>query len=294
MLFAALVSLFAVGVVADLNPGEIAGLVENFKNADLSSLVGGDNFKPDGLLTGKFGTVDWTVGANLTANETSAFPSFFVNPNANSTTFSNETQLYSAILVDAGVAGSNDTTQTLHWLINTIHVNTTGGAPFALAYANGTTITEYAGPNPPPNVGAHRYVLGLFQQPADFVAPTAYSQKNTPVGTFNLAEYITQSKLGPLVAANYFSVANGAIPTGLLQTTAVVSSTISGYTGAAAIPTAAGAEGGGATAGGTGTGTAGGANPSEPAASSTAKAGALNLVAPGAIVAIVAGAAALF
>ncbi|BEI81383.1 hypothetical protein CcaverHIS002_0205430 [Cutaneotrichosporon cavernicola] len=292
MLFATLVSLFAVGALADLNAGEIAGLVENFKNADLSSLVGGDNFKPDGLLTGKFGTVDWTVGANLTANETSAFPSFFVNPNANSTTFANETQLYSAILVDAGVAGSNDTTnQTLHWLINSIHVNTTGGAPYALAYANGTTITEYAGPNPPPNVGPHRYVLGLFQQPADFAAPTAYSQKNTPVGTFNLAEYITQSKLGPLVAANYFTVANGAIPTDIPQTSAVVSSTISGYTGAAAIPTAAGAEGGGA--GANGTGTASGVNPSDPAASPTGS-GALNLVAPGAIVALVAGAAALF
>ncbi|GMK54250.1 hypothetical protein CspeluHIS016_0108360 [Cutaneotrichosporon spelunceum] len=289
MLFAALVSsLLAVGVSADVNPGEIPGLIENFKNADLGAFVGGDKFLPEGLLTGRFGTIDWTVGANLTVNETSAFPSFFVNPTAGSTAF-NSSNVYSAILVDAGVAGSNETTQTLHWLINTIHVNTTGGSPYALAYLNGTTITEYAGPNPPANVGPHRYVLGLFNQPADFVAPTAYSQKNTPVGPFNLTDYLTQSKLGAMVAANYFTVQNGIVPSTVPTTTAVASSTLSGFTGAAPIPTAAGAEGGGTATNGTGDAAA------SSAAATSSTGGALGVFAPGtALVLAAAGAAALF
>jgi hypothetical protein len=268
-------------------------------------MVGGDNFKPEGLLTGKFGEADWTVGANLTANQTENFPSFFVNPNGGSTAFDNTTQLYSAILVDAGVVGTNGS-QTLHWLINTIHVNTTGGAPFALNYDNGTTITEYAGPAPPANQGPHRYVLGLFQQGADFAAPEAYSQRNTAVGPFNLAQYLEQSKLGNLVAANYFTVANGQIPENITATTAVQSSTLEGYTGAAAIPTAAGAQGGGAngTAGGngteggngTGTGSGNGTNPSDPAANPNSGAlGSFPILAPAAaILAAVAGAVSLF
>ncbi|CAK9786257.1 PEBP-like protein [Cutaneotrichosporon oleaginosum] len=300
MLFAPLVALLAVGVAADkrqLNPGEIAGLVENFKNAGLGDLVGGDNFKPEGLLTGKFGTADWTVGANMTVNQTADFPSFFVQPNAGSTAFDNTTQMYTAALVDAGVVGSNSTTQTLHWLINSIHVNTTGGAPYALAYENGTTITEYAGPNPPSGSGPHRYVLALLRQPANFTAPAAYSQRNTPVGPFNMAEYLQQTQLGPIAAANYFTVSNGPMPENLTSTSAVVSSTLSGFTGAAAIPTAAGAQGGGnPNATTTGNGSAG-ANPSNPAASpsATGGSGALAVLAPIAgVLASVAGAVSFF
>lgn len=219
--------------------------------------------------------------------------------------------MFSAILVDAGAVGSNATSQTLHWLINSIHVNTTGGAPYALNYDNGTTITEYAGPAPPAGSGPHRYMLGLFQQPQDFTAPQAYSQKNTAVGPIDLAKYLSDSKLGTLVATNYFTVANGESTVSLSQTQPVQSSTLSGYTGAAAIPTAAGAAGGGgnSTAGGangnstdggaggagaTGTG-ASGASGSTPATTGGAGSGAQVVLAPVAgVIAVALGAATLF
>lgn len=203
-------------------------------------------------------------------------------------------------------------------------MNTTTSAPYALNYDNGTTITEYAGPAPAAGSGPHRYVLGLFAQPEGFTAPQAYSNKNTPVGPVNLAEYISQSKLGPLVAVNYFTVANGEATVSLSQTQPVQSSTLPGYTGAAAIPTGAGAAGGaangtngtaaGGAAGGNGTEGAGGANgsagasgangsgtgangasASTPAATGTGGSGAGALVVPAAgVFAAALGAAALF
>lgn len=113
-------------------------------------------------------------------------------------------------------------------------MNTTT-SPYKLNYLNGTTIVEYAGPAPPSGDGPHRYVFLLFNQPSEFAAPEGLNNKNTPVqNNFDLATYQTNAKLGDVVAANYFVVENGEVnPTlTLTATTAVNSSTISGYTGA--------------------------------------------------------------
>jgi phosphatidylethanolamine-binding protein (PEBP) family uncharacterized protein len=69
--------------------------------------------------------------------------------------------------------------------------------------------TDYAGPGPAEGSGAHRYVLLLIEQPADFSPPADLSAAGTPLGVFNIEQYIEQSNLGDIAAANYFTVENG-------------------------------------------------------------------------------------
>lgn len=219
-------------------------------DAGLNTVVS-DNWKPQALITGKYGSKDLQIGQAQSKADVANFPSLFVNPAPGQDAFKPE-NLYSALLVDAGPVGANE--QTLHWLINTIHVNTTTGTggPWAINYTDGTTITEYAGPAPPAGSGPHRYAFLLVQQNQDFAAPQAYSQKNTPVGAFDYKKYITDAKLGQIVAANYFTVEEGTATATLSQTQAVDTASISGYTGAAAIPTAVGSNNGTAGAAGAG------------------------------------------
>jgi hypothetical protein len=143
-------------------------------------------------------------------------------------------------MVDAGIVGTDlsGSTETLHWLINGIHLNGTSNAagPFPLNYSDGSTIVEYAGPAPAEGSGAHRYAIILFAQPADFAAPAGFNAGNTSVANnFSLTSYISDSKLGNAVAANYFTVENG-VATVTVSTTQAANATIAPGAGTNARP----------------------------------------------------------
>lgn len=147
------------------------------------------------------------------------------------------------MLVDAGRAGQPDTPK-LHWLINNIHLNDTdkAGGPYVLNYSDGTTVKQYAAPGPQ-DEGAHRYVFAVFNQGGDFTPPAGYQNADevAQVSDFNLQKYITDSKIGGVIGANYFTVdANDK-------------------TGNATAATAGAAGANGANGTGNGNGTAGGA-----------------------------------
>lgn len=72
-----------------------------------------------------------------------------------------------------------------------------------------TFSTDYAGPGPAEGSGPHRYTILVYIQPSTFQAPANLSQAGTPLSTMLLNEYVTESGLGDLVAANYFQVENG-------------------------------------------------------------------------------------
>ncbi|WOO79649.1 Putative odorant-binding protein A5 [Vanrija pseudolonga] len=226
--------VLATLAAAQVNQADLAGLEANFKGALLDPIL--PKFSPQGIITGSWPpNTTLTPGTNVPQAAANNFPELSVAPSGEATAF-NPTAFYTAALVDAGNVNTNlsGPTQTLHWLINSLHVNTTT-SPYKLNYLNGTTIVEYAGPAPPSGDGPHRYVFLLFNQPSDFAAPEGLNNRNTPVqNNFDLATYQTNAKLGDVVAANYFVVENGEVnPTlSLTATQAVNSSTISGYTGA--------------------------------------------------------------
>jgi hypothetical protein len=49
----------------------------------------------------------------------------------------------------------------------------------------------------------------VYSQPSQFTPPADLSQAGTPLGTFQVQEYVNSTGLGSLVAANYFTVEVG-------------------------------------------------------------------------------------
>jgi len=176
-------------------------------------------FNPSALLSLNFaGVGDVQPGQALTQAQVGPTPTVTITP-ANSSVSLNGT--YTLVMVDADVVGSNLTQETRHWLENSVVI--TGST---VSNASATVITRYAGPAPASGSGPHRYVVMLYAQPSTFTAPAAYSQPNIGVSTFDFNGYVKDSGLGPLVAANYFTVEVGTATASISATSAVVSSTL--------------------------------------------------------------------
>jgi hypothetical protein len=177
------------------------------------------SFNPSALLSLNFaGVGDVQPGQALTQAQVAPTPTVTITP-ANSSVSLNGT--YTLVMVDADVVGSNLTQETRHWLENSVVI--TGST---VSNASATVITRYAGPAPASGSGPHRYVVMLYAQPSTFTAPAAYSQPNIGVSTFDFNGYVKDSGLGPLVAANYFTVEVGTATVSVSATSAVVSSTL--------------------------------------------------------------------
>lgn len=163
------------------------------------------------------------------------------------------------MLVDAGRAGQPDTPK-LHWLINNIHLNDTdkAGGPYVLNYSDGTTVKQYAAPGPQ-DEGAHRYVFAVFNQGNDFTPPADYARADqvANVQNFDLQKYISDSKIGNVVGANYFTVdandktGNATAATGGVGGAAGANGTGNGTAGANGNGTAGAGGAGGAAGNGT-------------------------------------------
>jgi hypothetical protein len=157
------------------------------------------------------------VGKPLTKDQVAPTPKLTITGANSSLAF---TDTYTICMVDAGPVGTDDSKGvTRHWLVNSVHITDKKAVG-----TDGTAITQYAGPAPPAGSGPHRYVVLIYAQPPNFVAPAELSQPNTPVAVFDLAKY--SSNLGPIIAATYITVEEGTASVSLSATSAVVSSTL--------------------------------------------------------------------
>lgn len=200
------------------DPGlEIKAIQAHFSGSGITpSLL--PAFNPSALLSVTFGAAAITPGQALTQEQVAPTPSLSVTP-ANSTVSFSGT--YTIAMVDAGPVGTDITPGvTRHWLVNGVQItdNKVG--------ADGTAITQYAGPAPPAGSGPHRYVILLFSQPSTFTAPAEFSQPNIGVSVFDFGNYIQSSGLGPIVAGNYITVEVGTATASISATSAVVTSTL--------------------------------------------------------------------
>jgi len=199
---------------------QIEAIEAHFTNAGIvPSLL--TSFSPSAFLNFAFDTIGSVApGTLLTQAQVKPTPSLSLTPGNSSINFGGK---FTLAMVDAGPVGFDESQgQTRHWLLNGItvtgnNVNTTAGL----------AVTPYAGPAPPSGTGPHRYVILLYTQPDSFSPPTNLSTANTSVSVFNFPAYVKSSNLGPLVAANYFTVEQGTASTSISPTSAVVSSTLS-------------------------------------------------------------------
>lgn len=178
-----------------------------------------DDFEPIATLDLNFeGVGAVTPGQRLSAAESRPQPTVTVTPANSSVTLEG---LYTIAMFDINTVGEElPNGPTRHWLLNgvTLEDNT-------VSNATATAITAYAGPGPAAGSGAHRYIVALFQQPADFAAPEGFQQP-TGVEAMDFKAYIDNANLGPLVAANYIIVEEGTASASAVSTAPVVSSTL--------------------------------------------------------------------
>jgi len=219
-----LVSLALLPFVAAQNNTQVAleAIEAHFKAADLvPDLI--STFNPTVLLTVSFNGIGAIApGQNLTVAQVGSAPTISVTPANSSVSLAGN---YTLIMVDADVAGSNDSGNiTRHWLMNGDTV--TGDT---LTNATAVGITEYAGPSPASGSGPHRYTILLFDQPSSFVEPAGFNTPNIGVSTFVLSDYIKDSNLGPIVGGMYFQVEVGVSTVSVAPTTAVQSNTLASF-----------------------------------------------------------------
>jgi len=181
------------------------------------------SFEPSALLTLTFtGVGGLQPGQALTPQQSSPVPTVTVTPANSSVTLSGN---YTLAMIDAGTVGEHlPEGQTRHWLENGVRI--TGST---VANTSAVDITGYAGPGPAAGSGPHRYVVVLYSQPDTFHAPADLSTPGVPVSTFVWADYVTSTGLGPLVAANYFTVQEGTATFTVSPTSPVVTSTLPAY-----------------------------------------------------------------
>ncbi|WVQ76513.1 hypothetical protein IAR50_006183 [Cryptococcus sp. DSM 104548] len=228
-----------------------------------------ETFTPEGTLSVEFSGQAITTGQNLTADDVASSPTLAVSPASNATLDSSA--LYTVVMVDADIVGTDESTtnQTRHWLVNSAGLASGSSGSQAVNWTGSTSITDYAGPGPDAGSGAHRYVIIIYEQPSDFSPPSDLSTAGTALGKFSLADYVSSSKLGSIVTANYFQVENGVATVSPSSTTAVESSTLAGYGSTTGSSSASGTV---ANSASTGSST----DSSSPSASSAASAAGMN------------------
>jgi phosphatidylethanolamine-binding protein (PEBP) family uncharacterized protein len=177
-----------------------------------------DAFEPTALLSLNFGTGDVQPGQKFAKEQVGPTPAVTVTAASSSDKLDGT---YTLAMIDADVVDADISKGvTRHWLVNGVKVE--GGK---VTNASATAITAYAGPWPAAGSGPHRYVVALYDQPEAFAAPEGFTG-TLPVDVFVWSDYVKDSKLGALVAANYITVEEGTATASIPVTSAVVSSTL--------------------------------------------------------------------
>lgn len=97
----------------------------------------------------------------------------------------------------------------LHWIQPGLKPEPADGATQVLKAAE-PVIANYIGPAPPPGSSPHRYIFFLYEQPAGFDGSKYAPKDGQPLSNWNrmrasLDELEKEYKLGPVLAANYFT-----------------------------------------------------------------------------------------
>lgn len=82
-----------------------------------------------------------------------------------------------------------------------------------MSAGNVTAIAPYYPPGPPAELPprAHRYIQLLFRQPANLSIPSKFSDIIQKRVGFDAIQFIAETGLGPVLAANYFLVTNTSL-----------------------------------------------------------------------------------
>ncbi|BEJ13955.1 hypothetical protein CspHIS471_0311290 [Cutaneotrichosporon sp. HIS471] len=196
---------------------DLAYVTANFENAGLGSVF--PSFAPQAVLDASFGTSKVAIGQPVTQDTAGARPELTVDAGA----AFDASGKYSLLLVDTNIVGWADS-QNLHWLTNGVTLS--GNGTSTPDYTGASDIRSYAGPGPAAGSGAHRYVLLMYREPAQFKAPEGFSATINDVIPFKAGDYAKAAGL-ELVAANYFTVENGVASVSVAQTTSVDRATLS-------------------------------------------------------------------
>ncbi|BGP01504.1 phosphatidylethanolamine-binding protein PEBP [Rhodotorula toruloides] len=148
-------------------------------------------------------------------------PTVYVTPADNYASLFNSSSKYTLTLADASSLGDADPEGNYrHFLANGLTGAPGSGANKTFTPEAGTTITNYAAPGPLPGTGPHRYSWLLFEEPANFQAPSNLSTSGVSPSHWYVSSYVQQTGI-QLVAASFFTVQNGN-PTGSVASTAAV------------------------------------------------------------------------
>ncbi|KAJ8293957.1 Phosphatidylethanolamine-binding protein 1 [Rhodotorula toruloides] len=148
-------------------------------------------------------------------------PTVYVTPSDNNADLFNSSSKYTLTLADASSLGDADPQGNYrHFLATGLTGAAGSGNNKTFTPQAGTTITNYAAPGPLPGTGPHRYAWLLFEEPANFQAPSNLSTSGVSPSHWYVSSYVQQTGI-QLVAASFFTVQNGN-PTGSVASTAAV------------------------------------------------------------------------
>ncbi|KAK0525948.1 hypothetical protein OC834_002556 [Tilletia horrida] len=192
----------------DATAQAVADAVVSFQAQNLvPNPIPADELQPLAALTVSYpqaGVVG--VGQRVPQAQVQSQPTWTLNVTAGQAA-SFKGKLFTLIVADPGAPSNNYNGLVVrHCLGNNFTVSDQGELKNTSAL-----VTRYFGPAPPAGSGPHRYMHLVLAQPADFRPPADLSQPNTPLVTdWNLTQYFEQANLGPIVAASFMVVQEGA------------------------------------------------------------------------------------
>ncbi|MCO5613912.1 hypothetical protein L7F22_068191 [Adiantum nelumboides] len=197
----------------------------------IPNLISANQLQLRGLLNQQFGSSNVTTGQLVGAvDDVKSMPTWSVEYSSQASSsgqFVNAS--YTVMTLDPGAPSDQPRNVVRHFLANNITLNTaTGGLK-----NTSKPIAGWFAPAPPVGSGVHRYTTLVFRQPQNFTLPANLQNRNETIDTnFNLAQYIQQTNLGPIVAANFFLLQNSdtsasVTASGVISTSSVPSASIS-------------------------------------------------------------------
>lgn len=161
-----------------------SGAVEEDSCQDLESV---DPCDMNELLDVEFGP----CGVRVSIRRTSHVPSVTYD-------LAEDAKKYLIVMVDPDAPSRSDPEYRFwrHWVMLDI-----SGSSLKSGTPQGTTLTEYNGPSPPPKSGPHRYQLFLFEQPHHFKSVKTLG--NSSRGKWNLHDFVRKNHLCDMLRAGY-------------------------------------------------------------------------------------------
>lgn len=131
----------------------------------------------------------------------------------------------------------------LHWIQPNLVAQPDGNLTVDPSVAGASQVEcPYLTPTPPDS--PHRYVIMLFEQPANWTVPPNYSSINPPANLYarayiNLPDFLSSSGLGAPIGATFFRALNGTAQQSASAATATISNSAvpAGATSASATTT---------------------------------------------------------